>query len=87
MFKWAQRNVRTVGKNSVDFSWRGRLIELKTSISIMSDKGALKQLKSAAQAAKQTKQTLVYMFLERPTPKTVEKIEEAGGSAIHFYDR
>ena len=48
---------------------------------------SIQQLKAAAEAAKKTGKTLVYMFLERPTKGTVEKIEKAGGQVVYWLDR
>lgn len=75
----------STGKLRGDFSWRGWLIEVTTSISL--DKRKQKQLKALGDQAIQKGETLVYFFLERPTRGTVKMIEKVGGGVVYFFER
>ncbi|MDR2981343.1 MAG: cadherin-like domain-containing protein [Puniceicoccales bacterium] len=82
--KAATRQVQTVGRRSVDFDWRGRLIEIKNKLHLDSDD--IKQLEAAVQKASLEGKSLVYIFLQKPTPSTVKKINDAGGSVMYFFE-
>lgn len=84
LFRGAETQVQTVGKRSLDFRWRGRWIELKTKTYLDADD--LKQLEAGAQRAAHEAEDLVYFFLEKPTPSTVDKIEDVGGHVLYFFD-
>lgn len=71
------------GLNTVDFQTPGYLIEIKSGISSFNKE----QLSAISQAAKESGDTIVYIFLEEPTAGTQKKILDAGGNIIFLYER
>jgi hypothetical protein len=69
------------GKFTVDYLWKGWLIEVKSGISSFNHE----QLNAAAKFAKEEGYNLVYYFLQRPPQNIIDKITKVGGSIIHFY--
>ncbi len=78
----AVRNARVgQGKNTVDFSSPGYLVEIKSGISSFNEK----QLAAITQEAGVTGQTIVYLFLEDPPSPVTQKIVGVGGNVISLY--
>jgi hypothetical protein len=83
LFRGARTQV-PIENRFVDFIWRGRMIEAKTSRKL--DKDELEQLATFAKYAKDKSLDLVYMFLRRPTRGTIDNIQKAGGNVIYVYE-
>jgi RHS repeat-associated protein len=78
-----QRSVKTVGRRSVDFQWMGRLIEVKNKTHL--DAGDLLQLEAAAKKAGAESLSLLYVFLQKPSQSTINRIIAAGGSVVYLF--
>ncbi len=74
--KGAKRNVKSYGKYTVDFAWRGWWIEVKSGII------NTKQLAAHAKGASKESKNLVYVLLQRPSRAEVKKLAKEGVNTI-----
>ena len=68
------------GKHTVDFIWRGYLIEIKSGKSIN-----MAQLTAISSEAAKRGFNFVYYFLKEPPKAVKDQILNAGGNVVYFY--
>jgi hypothetical protein len=73
------------GRRSVDFVFRGLLVEAKTSRTLGARE--LAQLEAIADAAKTAGTGFVYLFLKEPTPAAKRAVEETGGTVLWMFTK
>ena len=72
------------GRHTVDIGHRTVLIEAKTGRTLSGRE--IEQLKAIAGDAAQNSSGFVYTFLFKPTAAAIRKVEEAGGTALWFFE-
>lgn len=77
----AAKHVRTFGRGSIDYVWRGFAVEIKSGRDV-----DVPQLAASSQYAKDRGLSLVYYFLKKPSQSEINKVKDAGGHVIWFYD-
>jgi RHS repeat-associated protein len=74
----------STGRHVLDLIWRNTYIELKTGRALKGRE--LSQLAEFSGAANAAQSGLAYVFLSKPTPGTMQKIQQAGGTVYYLFD-